>query len=80
MLRCEACTGNHAKKSYLTVARTRTFSNYDFAIPCCMPTCPYCGCTIRSYSVEAGDDYYCCTHCAQSASEEGLHRRIGQEK
>ena len=34
------------------------------------PTCPHYNCKVIGHGVEAGDQIYCCVHCAEESVEE----------
>ena len=58
--RCPLCGEGRIFNGYLTV----------------VPECAHCGCKVIGHGVEAGNDIYCCAHCAQSVGVEGIHDRV----
>jgi nitrite reductase/ring-hydroxylating ferredoxin subunit len=66
---CEVCGNDYDKAFQVTVqGEEHTFDAFECAIHALAPTCPHCGCRIIGHGVEAGDQIFCCAHCA---SEEG---------
>lgn len=65
---CDVC-GNNYGKSFEVITRsgTYTFDCLECAIQAIAPECAHCGCRIIGHGVEAGDNYYCCAHCAQAS-------------
>ena len=73
MARCEKCGNDYAGAFEVTKGGvTKSFDSFECAIAVMAPVCVHCGVTIIGHGVEAGDDVYCCAHCAREAGVEGL--------
>ena len=78
MAKCDVC-GNEYEKSFQVVRGNEryTFDSFECAIHKLAPRCEHCGCMIIGHGIEAGDDYYCCAHCAH---ESGVHEAVDNSK
>ena len=56
----------------LAGGRSGTFDSFECAIHALAPSCAHCGCKIIGHGVEAGEDVFCCAHCARHAGVEGV--------
>lgn len=76
MARCEVC-GNDYDKAFQVVQAgdTHTFDSFECAIQALAPSCAHCGVRIVGHGVEAGDDIFCCAHCAQQQGASGVRDR-----
>lgn len=64
---CEMC-GNEYDKSFQVVdaaGEDHIFDSFECAISVLAPVCAHCGCRIVGHGTEAGDEMFCCAHCAQ---------------
>lgn len=76
MERCDHC-GNDYDKTF-SVNRegvTHVFDSFECAIAMMAPECERCRCRIIGHGVEAGNNFYCCVHCAEESGVEGLRDR-----
>ncbi|MBF6440139.1 hypothetical protein [Nocardia cyriacigeorgica] len=70
---CDTC-GNDYDKSF-TVSRdgqSWTFDSFECAASRLAPACAHCGCRVLGHGVEAGQQVYCCAHCARRAGHDAL--------
>jgi hypothetical protein len=76
MARCETC-GNHYDKAFQVIidGQSHTFDSFECAIEALAPNCQHCRCRIIGHGVEAGDQYFCCAHCAEEAGVRGMKDR-----
>lgn len=76
MATCETC-GNTYDKSFEVVMNgsRHTFDSFECAIQKLAPACAHCQCRIIGHGVEAGDQMFCCAHCADSAGVSALKDR-----
>ena len=76
-MRCEVC-GNEYDKVFEVVQEgySHFFDSFECAIHALAPECAHCGCRVIGHGVQAGEEVYCCAHCAQSAGVQGIHDRV----
>ncbi|AXK84807.1 hypothetical protein SAMN05421776_101631 [Nocardia farcinica] len=70
---CDTC-GNDYDKAF-TVTRdghTATFDSIECAAAAIAPVCAHCSCRILGHGVEAGEQIFCCAHCAHEAGHPQL--------
>lgn len=73
MATCDTC-GNDYDKTF-TVSRddrSWTFDSIECAASELAPVCAHCRCRILGHGVEAGDQIFCCAHCASRAGHASL--------
>jgi hypothetical protein len=76
MATCDVCGNDYDKAFQVTLAcDTRTFDSFECAIHALAPRCAHCGCTIIGHGVEAGDQVFCCAHCAEAEGYGGVKDR-----
>ena len=77
MAQCETC-GNEYDGSFDVImnGRKHTFDSFECAIHALAPTCKNCGIRVVGHGLQAGDDIYCCDHCAEHAGVKGLKDRV----
>jgi nitrite reductase/ring-hydroxylating ferredoxin subunit len=76
MTKCETCGNEYDKAFTVTLGgETHTFDSFEWAIHRLAPQCAHCECRILGHGVEAGDQIYCCAHCASHAGETGPRDR-----
>lgn len=74
---CDTCGNNYDKAFQVTQAgKTMTFDSFECAIAAMAPHCAHCDCRVIGHGVEAGDEIYCCAHCAGQHSVTGLKDRL----
>lgn len=68
MAKCEVC-GNDYERSFEVIqdGKTHSFDSFECAIHALAPSCSHCGCRVIGHGVQAGDQIYCCAHCARMA-------------
>lgn len=66
MAKCEVC-GNDYYMSFqvVTAGKTHTFDSFECAIHKLAPICDHCGVKIIGHGIQAGDNFFCCAHCAR---------------
>ena len=76
-MKCEVC-GNDYDKSIevVTQGNSHFFDSFECAIHALAPECGHCGCKVMGHGFEAGDEIYCCGHCAQAAGVQGIHDHV----
>ena len=77
MAQCETC-GNDYDGSFDVImnGQKHTFDSFECAIHALAPTCKNCGIRVVGHGLQAGDDIYCCDHCAEHAGVKGLKDRV----
>ena len=77
MPQCEVCGNEYDQTMEITQGgQTRIFDSFECAIHALAPECGHCGCRIVGHGVRAGDNTYCCAHCAGAEGAEGLRDRV----
>jgi hypothetical protein len=73
---CETC-GNDYDKAFQVVVKgdAHTFDSFECAIQTLAPKCKTCGTRILGHGLEAGENLYCCGHCASKDGAAGLADR-----
>ena len=73
---CDVC-GNEYDKAFRVTqgGKTMTFDSFECAIHALAPRCAHCGCRILGHGVEAGNNIYCCAHCARHSGAQGISDR-----
>lgn len=75
---CEAC-GNDYDRAFEIVmpdGDRHSFDSFECAIDVLAPTCAHCGCRVIGHGTQAGDQIFCCAHCAHEAGAAELRDRI----
>lgn len=73
---CDVCGTDYDKAFTVSrLGRTQTFDSFECAIQALAPTCVHCSCRIIGHGVEAGDQIFCCAHCADAAGVAGIRDR-----
>ena len=68
MPKCDVCGNDYDKVMEITQAgRTGKFDSFECAIEAMAPKCAHCGCRVVGHGIEAGDQVFCCAHCARHA-------------
>jgi nitrite reductase/ring-hydroxylating ferredoxin subunit len=76
MASCDVCGNDYDKGFRVTQAgKTMTFDSFECAIHALAPQCAHCGCRILGHGVEAGNNIYCCAHCARHSGAKGISDR-----
>jgi nitrite reductase/ring-hydroxylating ferredoxin subunit len=77
MATCDVC-GNDYDKSFKVIQgqREMTFDSFECAVHAMAPRCSHCECRVIGHGIEAGDDIYCCAHCAKHAGVKGAKDRV----
>lgn len=77
MENCEVCGNDYDKPVEIVVeGKSRFFDCFECAIHALAPQCSHCGCKIIGHGVQAGEDFYCCAHCAHEAGITEIHDRV----
>ena len=77
MAKCEVC-GNDYDKSFEVRAAggLHTFDSFECAIHKLAPKCAHCGCRVVGHGLQAGEDIFCCDHCAHEKGVTALKDRV----
>lgn len=77
MAKCETCGNDYDKAFTVTMqGEEHTFDSFECAIHALAPVCSHCDCRIVGHGVQAGDQIFCCAHCAEHAGKHGLRDRV----
>jgi hypothetical protein len=79
MATCDVC-GNDYDGAMTIEAPGRgsgTYDSFECAIHALAPACSHCGCRIIGHGLQAGDEMFCCAHCARHAGKDELVDRSG---
>jgi Rieske Fe-S protein len=79
MAQCEVC-GNDYDMSFEVVAQgeRHVFDSFECAISRMAPVCEHCGCKILGHGMQVEGQFFCCAHCARSATgSEEIRDRVG---
>jgi hypothetical protein len=65
--KCDMCGNEYDNAMQITVAggQTYTFDSFECAIHHIAPRCDHCGCMVIGHGLQAGDQFFCCAHCAR---------------
>lgn len=77
MPQCETC-GNEYDRTFEVHlnGKTHTFDSFECAIYELAPRCGHCSVPIVGHGVQAGEQLYCCKHCATAWGVHGLRDRV----
>jgi len=76
MATCEVCGNEYDKSFELIAAGARhTFDSFECAIQAIAPICEHCKCRVIGHGVEVGGRFFCCAHCARSATSADVKDR-----
>ena len=67
---CEVC-GNDYQMSFevhMMSGEVHVFDSFECAVTRLAPICEHCQCRIVGHGVDVDGRFYCCAHCARSAS------------
>lgn len=74
---CEVCGNDYDEAMEITVGgAAHTFDSFECAIHALAPRCAHCGCAVIGHGQQAGDEMYCCAHCAREAGHEHMADRV----
>lgn len=77
MASCEVCGNEYDKTFELVVAGARhTFDSLECAIQAIAPICEHCHCKVIGHGVEVSGHFYCCAHCARTATSADVKDRV----
>ncbi|MEO8314265.1 MAG: hypothetical protein ABI645_05665 [Pseudomonadota bacterium] len=63
---CKVCGNDYAHSFQITRGSlSAIYDCFECAIHDLAPTCDHCQCRIIGHGVAAGDQIYCCAHCAR---------------
>lgn len=74
MATCETCGNEYEQTLTVSVAggEEHVFDSFECAIFQLAPTCAHCGVRVVGHGIQAGEQVYCCAHCARvGGGEEG---------
>lgn len=73
MSKCEVCGNEYSLPLEITAAgQSHTFDCFECAIHKLAPVCDHCGCKIIGHGVEAGEQFFCCAHCARTSGVDNV--------
>jgi hypothetical protein len=77
MKKCEVCGNEYDKAFELIAAGARhTFDSFECAIQAIAPICEHCHCRVIGHGVEVSGQFYCCAHCARTATSADVKDRV----
>lgn len=78
MATCDTCGNEYDRAFTVTLhsGETLTFDSVECAAQRIAPTCVTCGTRILGHGLQAGEQMFCCDHCAQKAGVEALNDRV----
>jgi len=81
MATCEVC-GNDYDKSFEVIqdGKSHVFDSFECAIHAIAPVCDHCGCKIVGHGLEAGEQFFCCAHCAKHSGVPELKDRASHTR
>ena len=81
MAKCDVCGNDYARSFEIRAnGKSHTFDSFECAIQALAPTCAHCRCRIIGHGIEAGDDFYCCAHCAHSSGVSNVRDNAAHAK
>ena len=76
MARCEMCGNDYDNAMEISLGgTTHVFDSFECAIHAIAPRCDHCGCMVIGHGLQAGDQFFCCAHCAREKGVEVLTDR-----
>lgn len=77
MAKCEVCGNEYDKAFIVEPARARhTFDSFECAIQAMAPICEHCQCKVIGHGVEVQGQFFCCAHCARTATSADVRDRV----
>jgi hypothetical protein len=74
---CEVCHNEYDKTFEVILGgQKHVFDSFECAIHSVAPKCDHCGCPIIGHGIEAGENMFCCSHCASAVEKTGTKDRI----
>ena len=69
MAACSMCGNEYERAFEVTThdGESYTFDSIECAAATIAPKCAHCSCAVLGHGVQAGDDVYCCAHCARES-------------
>lgn len=52
------------------------FDSFECAIHAMAPACGHCGCRVIGHGIQAGDQVFCCAHCARESGVTEVADRV----
>lgn len=79
MAMCKVC-GNEYAHAFEIVrnGQSSTYDCFECAIQDMAPTCAHCQCRVIGHGIAAGEQIYCCAHCAREQDVAGVADRTAQ--
>jgi hypothetical protein len=76
MANCEVCGNEYDKAFVVEAAGARhTFDSFECAIQAMAPICEHCQCRVIGHGAEVGGRFFCCAHCARTATSADVKDR-----
>ncbi|MBB4930097.1 hypothetical protein F4561_000917 [Lipingzhangella halophila] len=77
MAACEVCGNDYDRAFEVRMGgQSHIFDSFECAIHRLAPNCEHCGCRVVGHGVEAGNQVFCCAHCAVAQGQTGLRDHI----
>ena len=75
---CDTCGNDYDRAFTLTThdGQVHTFDSFECAVHALAPRCAHCQVRVIGHGLEAGEDVYCCQHCASQAGVEGFRDSV----
>lgn len=77
MAMCKVC-GNEYVHAFEVVrgGQSNTYDCFECAIHDMAPSCAHCQCRVIGHGIAAGEQIYCCAHCAREHHVSGIADRV----
>jgi len=77
MARCSTCGNEYERSLEITFdGRSYVFDCFECAIQELAPACSNCGTRILGHGVQAGEEIFCCSHCARHQGVRGITTHV----
>jgi hypothetical protein len=76
---CKVC-GNEYPHTFEVVrdGQSNTYDCFECAIQDMAPSCAHCQCRVIGHGIAAGEQIYCCAHCAREHDVVGVADKVGK--
>ena len=80
MARCVTCGNDYERSLEVKLdGATYSFDCFECAVQKLAPRCKACGTRILGHGVQAGEDIFCCAHCARQDGVRGITSRVAEQ-
>lgn len=75
---CDTCGNDYERAFHVTTHDDRqlTFDSIECAAHQVAPRCSHCACVILGHGIQAGEEIFCCAHCARHAGSAGARDNV----